>query len=308
MKVPWARLCRTILLIAGAIAGLLSATGIHADEDDTAARMTQALIGVASDYRIVLQDDTDPLQFRREPLLVWVNPVRHAQQGVVHVWTRDGRARAIGSIFANTLDDGTKQIVHELHSLAPSGLTATLPKLGDVWHPTKPGLPLSVLEEAPAPADSAPGRLLQMRRLGREFSGHSVDFEGGRWQLRLLPQPLYRYETGDDIHDGAVFSMVSNAGTDPEILLVFEVRDTGNGPRWHYAAARFSDLRLYLDHKGKRVWQFEAPDGVVSYSFQASEVDAYRLFVERSMTRAEAELFLQSAAPGANDANSKNRD
>ncbi len=264
-----------------------------AQDDDRAARTTKALIQIASEYQISLTDPPQPVSFHKEPLLVWVNPVRHSQQGVVHVWTHEGRACVIGGVFVNTIDTGSIQIIHELHSLAPTGLTATLPRLGNVWHPAGAGVEFRLLPGAPAPADSRARRLLDMRRLGRAFSAHSIDFEGGRWELRLLPQPLYRYETGDDIHDGAVFSMVSNAGTDPEILLTFEVRDTQQGPRWHYAAARFSDLRLYLDHNGRRVWEFEAPDGVVSYSYQASETDAYRLFIGGEMNAVETEAFLQ---------------
>jgi len=62
--------------------------------------------------------------------------------------------------------------------------------------------------------------------------------------------------------------MVSSAGTDPEILLVFEVVDTAQGPKWHYAAARFSDSKLYLNLEEKQVWEFVYPDGIAGYKHQ----------------------------------------
>ena len=76
------------------------------------------------------------------------------------------------------------------------------------------------------PADSAAQRLAQMRTLGRDFSASTHDDQDRRWELRVLSQPLYRYESTDpDVVDGAIFAFVTSAGTDPEALLVIEERD-----------------------------------------------------------------------------------
>ena len=108
---------------------------------------------------------------------------------------------------------------------------------------------------APAPAASAAQRAVQIRALAREFSGRSLSDTGQAWELRLLPRPLYRYESTDpDVIDGAVFALVSSAGTDPEIILLLEARKTPEGPRWVYGAARFSDMSLWLKHKDQEVW------------------------------------------------------
>ena len=100
-----------------------------------------------------------------------------------------------------------------------------------------------------------------MREMTRDFSATSEDLKGKRWELRLLPQPLYRYESTDpDVLDGAVFAFVTSAGTDPEVILVIEARKppgSDRPPAWHYAIARFSDLRLWVRHKGREV--FTAP-------------------------------------------------
>ena len=91
--------------------------------------------------------------------------------------------------------------------------------------------------------------------LAREFTGRSLSDAGQAWELRLLPQPLYRYESTDpDVLDGALFTLVSSAGTDPEIILMLEARKTPTGPQWVFGAARFSDMNLWLKQKGQEVW------------------------------------------------------
>ena len=82
-----------------------------------------------------------------------------------------------------------------------------------------------------------------------------MSLERKAWELRLLPRPLYRYESTDpDVLDGALFALVSSAGTDPEIILLLEARVGQSGPQWLYGAARFSDMSLWLSHKNHEVW------------------------------------------------------
>jgi hypothetical protein len=143
---------------------------------------------------------------------------------------------------------------HELHSLSTEVLVVDR-EAAEQWVPQAPGVDLKPVEGAPAPAKSASQRTVQLRGLAREFSGRSLSDQNVAWELRLLPQPLYRYESADsDVLDGALFALVSSAGTDPEILLLIEARKGPDGFRWVYGAARFSDMNLWLTHKGKEVW------------------------------------------------------
>jgi|GEM_PF-1482831 len=247
-------------------------------------------------YEIELRDPAKTkLKLHPEPVLSWVNPVRYQQQGLVYVWTDQGKARAIGGVFTNYFSETRMYTSHEFHSLSSVGLQAKFAGK-DVWHPDEPGLSFQAVVDAPAPATKKPARLLQMRRMAQKFSAHSITHESSRYELRLLSTPLFRYETAeDDIHDGAIFSMVSSAGTDPEILLVFEVTDTAQGPKWHYAAARFSDSKLYLNLEEQQVWEFVYPDGIAGYKHQVSETDRYRLFDNREFTAKEMKQLLKSA-------------
>jgi hypothetical protein len=106
---------------------------------------------------------------------------------------------------------------------------------------------------AAGPAETAALRLRQMRSLATEFKAF-FDLPDNRSELRLLPQPLYRYEnTGPDLVDGALFAFVQ--ATDPEVLLLLEARMQGDRLQWHYGFARMSMVNLRAAHKEQEVWK-----------------------------------------------------
>ncbi len=225
-----------------------------------------------------------------EPVYLWLNPVRsNGQDGAVFVWTCRGRAEVVGTIFSFP-STGPRSVHHELHSLATTVLDVNLPGAHEnTWKPEAPGIDLLPMAGAPAPARSATQRLVQLRALTRDFSAETEELEGRRWDQRLLPQPLYRYESSDpDVLDGAVFAFVSSAGTDPEVLLVLEADRPASGGdfAWQYALARFTDMKLSVRHKGKEVLSlpylpYDAP--------QQDPKHRYRTFKDRNIPSVEEE-------------------
>jgi hypothetical protein len=205
------------------------------------------------------------LELRREPVYIWSNQVRDGSYGAVYVWTDRGRAEAIGTIFSlptNGLSapDADRDLCHEFHSLALSVLDVSRAPHANRWTPRAPGVSLSPIAGAAPPARSAPQRLAQMRTLTRGFSATTRDMNQRQWDLRLLPRPLYRYESTDpDVLDGAVFAFVTSAGTDPEVVLVIEARKPAgvSEPAWQFAVARFTDLTLWVRHEGTVVFTAE---------------------------------------------------
>ena len=94
-----------------------------------------------------------------------------------------------------------------------------------------------------------------MSRLAEGFTGHTIDLGKKRYDLRLLPTPLYRYpgaRTG--VVDGALFAIVSEAGTDPEVLLLIEAHEVAGKLQWEYALCRFTDCEIHVSFKGKEVF------------------------------------------------------
>ena len=226
--------------------------------DDVAKKMLPVYTREAADYSIaVASAPRQALELKKEPVFEWSNPTREgSQQGVVFLWLRDGRPAAIGSIFSqpHTKPDG-RQVIHEFHALDTEKLIVTRPMgVLNEWKP-EAGLARKELPGAPAPAATAPARLIQMRKLAAEFSGHTVDPEKKRWELRLLPTPLYRYPGAKaGVVDGALFALVSTAGTDPEVLLLIEAKLTDGTLAWEYACGRFSDWELRVKRKNKEVY------------------------------------------------------
>jgi hypothetical protein len=227
-----------------------------ADADDgLAKKMLPIYVKDAQTYSLAVESaPRQALELKKEPVFEWLNPARSAQQGAVFLWLRDGRPAALGCIFSST-DDRLpgRRIMHEFHALDPEKLVVTRNEYNE-WKP-QAGLARKELPDAPEPAAAAGARLLQMRRLAKEFTGHSVDRDGKRWELRLLPTPLYRYPTAKTgVVDGALFALMSSAGTDPEVLLTIEAKEVHGKLRWEYACGRFSDWELHVQRKDKEVF------------------------------------------------------
>jgi hypothetical protein len=252
-------------------------------------RLMEIYLSEATQYTIYRDASRKKrVEFRREPVYVWTNQVRAGgQDGAVYVWTCRGRAEVLGSFFSFPAK-GPRQLYHEFHSLSLSVLDVERAGThSQTWVPLAPGIKVVPIAGAPAPAPSARQRIAQMGTLARDFSASSTDREDRRWELRLLPQPLYRYESTDpDVLDGALFTYVTTAGTDPEALLLIEARKPSptDGPIWHYAIARYTDLQLSVRHKGNEV--FIAPL-IPPNSPDPDLKDRYRGFHDRDIPAVE---------------------
>jgi hypothetical protein len=221
------------------------------------------------------------LELKKQPVFEWINPARNWTQGVVFIWVRDGRPAALACIFSHPHQKlPGRQIVHELHALDPEKLVVKREEYNQ-WKP-QAALARTEFADAAAPAAAQGARLVQMRRLAQEFGGYEVDRDGKRWELRLLPAPLYRYPTSKTgVVDGALFALMSNAGTDPEVLLVIEAREEGAKLRWEYACGRFSDWELHVQRKDKEVYS-SVPSAKNPSSHDPLHL--YRIYPEKVVT------------------------
>lgn len=200
------------------------------------------------------QDQKRKAEIVAEPVFRWQNLSRaNGQSGAMFVWTHAGRPYVIGGVFSNP-ENKRRVIMHEFHALGPERLFPVFRESESKWLPGA-GVELRPLPNSPKVEESASKRLLQLRAIARDFSANSTDNEKQRWELRLLPKPLYRYDKSqDEVVDGALFAFVSDAGTDPEIILVLEARQTDGKTEWFYRGVRLSISDLYLDYKGERIW------------------------------------------------------
>lgn len=223
--------------------------------DSLAKKMLPSYVKEAKSYSLAVESAPDkPLELKKEPVFEWLNAARGDTQGAIFLWLHDGRPAALACIFSHPHARlPGRQIRHELHALDPEKLLVKRDEYNQ-WKP-RAGLARKDLPDAGEPAATPGARLLQMRRLAQEFSGHSVDRDGQRWQLRLLPTPLYRYPTAKTaVIDGALFALMSSAGTDPEVLLLIEAKKSQGKLHWEYAFGRFSDFELHVQRKDKEVF------------------------------------------------------
>jgi hypothetical protein len=205
----------------------------------------------AAAYAIRLEGRDRPLTLQSEPVLKWSNPVVGTIYGDVFVWTSQGRPEAVASIYK--FYSPLSHRANEFHSLALGRLSAARDGT-TVWIPARPGVELKPIPGATAPADSASARLRQLRALAQEFTGRQTNREGVDRDMRLLAQPIYRYEnTSGDLIDGGLFVFV--LGTDPEAFLLIEARRPSSGtPEWQYGATRMNSINLRINHRGREVW------------------------------------------------------
>ncbi len=228
-------------------------------DDGLAKKMLPVYAKEAQAYSIAIE--TEPkksLELKKEPIFEWSSPSspqRH--QGVIFLWLRDGRPAALGNIFSHDHDrPAGRKIWHELHALDPKKLVVTRPDEAlNQWSP-ETGLERKGLTDAPVPGATPELRSIQIKKLAAEFTGYEIEDSKKRVELRLLPTPLYRYPTAKTgVLDGALFALVSEvAGTDPEVLLLIEARESEGKVQWEYALGRLSDRSLYVQRKEKEIW------------------------------------------------------
>ncbi len=192
-----------------------------------------------------------PLTLIEQPLLDWQNTTRLSEQGFFYAWTLDDRPMVLGCFFTFKLPTATRA-KHELLSMADGEVKGTLD--GEtVWNPKTSLVDFKRVPEAQAPAASEARRKLQWSQIARRFSAQHVHPEGEVTELRRMTKPIYSYRSPQNkIIDGVIVPMVIS--TDPEVFLIFEARETDQGPAWFYAVvpSHYHELRLSID--GKNVW------------------------------------------------------
>jgi len=227
----------------------------NADDDTGNAEAFQKYAKeTAAGYDIRLKSDgARKLALHDGSVLRWTNPVGgHRAHGEVFLWTDRGRPAAVLSLYQVT----EANVVHEHHefgSLALRGLAAA--RSGQsAWSPAMAGVELKPFPDASTPQSSPKLRLTQMRRLAGQLRADKTTREEVKRELRLLSNPVYRYESDDpEVLDGALFSFVE--ATDPEVFLMIEARKSGKDQHeWKYGLARMNSVRLRVLRGDVLLW------------------------------------------------------
>ncbi len=201
-------------------------------------------------------DATHQRQFvlREQPVMVWTNPRRAGGQiGHLFLWDDGEVPAALATLFSFPwqLNPTQQRIVHELHSLSESVLDSTNTRATQAWKPVK-GIEFIELAGSTEVPENPQRRMLTIRQLTRFVTAHTIDAEQKRWQLRLMPKELTTYNSPD--RAGALFSMLGDAGADPELMLLVEAHRIQGIWKWRLAPIRMTDHEIYLSFKDQSIW------------------------------------------------------
>jgi hypothetical protein len=229
------------------------------DAAASARKLEQAWMKVfskhAEDYKIYPADNPEqPFKFVAQPVFRHDAPSRNSDDiGGVWVWTHDdGRPAVIGTVFGWSAGDGSRSVLHEFHTLSPEPIAAVW-RNRDRWAPAE-GVAFKQISAAPVPDAMASKRRLQMRQIARRFSAYTIDNSNQRWQLRLVPAPVYQWDASQSSErlGGAIFVICQDTNTD--VVVCIEARTTPAGPKYFYACASFADWEAHAEIDGKEVW------------------------------------------------------
>jgi hypothetical protein len=196
----------------------------------------------------------EPLKLNAEPVLRYSNAEREigSLDGLTFLWLVGQRPAAAVSLSIRRV---RSEIYRECTSFSEGPLECRSGE-STVWSPKTGGLLAQPLVDAPTPAAGKAQRLAQMRSLARRFTARCYDSRTDEpAELRLLPQPLYRYaDEQANILDGGLFAFV--VSNDPEMFLLLEAAsaDATREPSWRYSLARMSSLRETVLLDDKEVW------------------------------------------------------
>jgi hypothetical protein len=121
----------------------------------------------------------------------------------------------------------------------------------------EPGVAFQPVPDAPAVGTKQTERRRQLRELARSFSARIVldPRTNNSEEMRLLATPLFEYANPKtELIDLAVFGY-STAGTNPDMLVVFDVRDKEGKPMWHYSPVRMTAGGVILKRGDVKVYE-----------------------------------------------------
>lgn len=199
--------------------------------------------------------NNSPVKLRPSPLYTYDDSVRDWNKGTTWIFGEKGRP----DVALNLSTNGNVRCI-ELISFSSQSVAVTTSK-AQKWQPSGKWDPTPI-PNAPKPAVTRSTRLIQMRRMARSFAADQTDHLEGTYGLRLLPQPIYRYETESKSSlDGAFFAFVRES--DLEIILVIDASKNDSGEsQWNFACRTVSLCKQEVRLDENRVWGHEgrAPD------------------------------------------------
>lgn len=194
------------------------------------------------------------------PVFRYNDEVRSIHDSTLWVWMDGPRPVLLQKIEdSQHRVSGQKRWTYCLTSLSAGNVRVEWAD-GRTYESSEPGLKWESVLKGPEPARAAWTRKSQLRQLARRFAATMLidPRNGDKLELRLLPRPILEFGAGESgVPTGALFGFAAY-GTNPDLLLVLELRpdDSGN-LTWQFAAARMTTGGLTLRQNEDPVWSAE---------------------------------------------------
>ncbi len=222
-------------------------------EEQRRAAYLKSMQGLAARLKVArLASGTESeCEMVEDSVLNWSDSARHPDfilPGTTWIWHDQGRPVLIGEIYGRTDSVGTWMLY--VCNLSSDAVRCSDERLrADM---TKSFYEPREIAAAPAVGKTKAERTVQIRQLASRFDAHQ--FWKDRFELRLLPNPIYRYgKETDRIIDGALLALVH--GTNPEVLLLIEAHAADDGgARWKVAFGSLAGARCVVQLDGKDYW------------------------------------------------------
>lgn len=209
----------------------------------------------AEGLRVFLAGSKDqPIKLLERPLLFYTNPVRAGRtEGSVFLWTDEGRPALVAAFWSvnEPSEQALRRLSREWHSLTEENLSIDIDS-ACVWESGERGIEWHTLADNAPPVKSRTLRLVQMRKI---VSGIQATIGTGESELRLMPQPIYRYpESTRGALDGAMFAFVM--GTDPELLVIVEAVEDA-AAQWRIGFVHFTNAPVEAQLNDSKIFTAE---------------------------------------------------
>ena len=213
------------------------------------------VLAEASDVRFA---DTDtPAKLVASPVFRYDDQPRRFLDATMWIWTDGVRPVACQKIEARRHFDTNKPLWgYCFTSISTDPITA---RWSDdrSWKATEAGIRFQTVPAAAAPGAASAARRRQAREIARGFACRMLinprTMETA--EMRLLTTPIYEYADPETmLLVGAVFGFEVN-GTNPDLLVLVEVRNEGERPAWQFAPARMTTGGITLKYGDKVVWE-----------------------------------------------------
>ncbi|HMC09794.1 MAG TPA: hypothetical protein VKH44_00835, partial [Pirellulaceae bacterium] len=187
---------------AAYVAGAAVAQPVPDTSPEAAGKSTSAMTDHVTRLQATRLSNGERVATSGKPLFGYSDAARIIADGGIWAWGSEGRPVAMAKVWKNS--NGTRTCAFSLTSA--ERVVVHGPEF-KTWQPEQIQVEPSRLNDAPAAEQQNANRLRQLKEQARRFTAHEFwNPDNSRFELRLLAQPVHRYQDEKrDIVDGAVF-------------------------------------------------------------------------------------------------------